>query len=292
VQTPDIEGERTDEQDCHLEDEIMRIARQLQLPDKSAFHYMWRCINGEMFMRSAGMKEMFLDSFFRFFKRARGKVLVFSFCVMSNHFHMAAELLAKSKYLSLWARAGNSSFAQKVNRILKRRGPVGQDRPKTVVAEDAEALKRVMFYHDWNPVEAQIVDHPREYKYSSYNYYANGEQSRWTKHITEPQWYRNLADTPEGRQAAYRDLSDAYWADKQARLEKRAADEGYGIGSEKFVANRTRLMKSMKRLQRRRVYPRKELTRMAATLTEVDCSAASPQGSPGAPIKIPPGTAD
>lgn len=43
--------------------------------------------------------------------------------------------------------------------ILKRRGPVGQDRPKTVVAEDAEALKRIMFYHDWNPVEAGMVNH-------------------------------------------------------------------------------------------------------------------------------------
>jgi len=253
---------------------------------------MWRCINGEMFMKSPEMKEKFLDSFFKFFKRARGKVLVFSFCVMSNHFHMAAELLAKSKYLSLWARAGNSSFAQKLNRILKRRGPVGQDRPKTVVAEDAEAIMRIMFYHDWNPVEAGLCTHPREYNFSSYNYYAFGQGNRWTKHITEPQWYQDLSDTSEGRQAAYRKLCDAYWADKQARLAKQAADEGWGIGSEKFVANRTRLMKSMKRLQRRRDYPRKELTRMATMLTEVGCSAASPQGNPGAPIKAPMESAD
>jgi len=248
---------------------------------------MWRCINGEMFMRSGKMKEKFLDSFFKFFKRSRGKVFVYSFCVMSNHFHMAAELLATSKYMSLWARAGNSSFAQKVNRILKRRGPVGQDRPKTVVAEDAEAIKRIMLYHDWNPVKAGIVGHPREYAFSSYNYYAHGQQNRWTKHITEPQWYRDLGDTPEERQAAYRELADAYWADKQARLAEQAADDGWGIGSQKFVANRTRLMKSLSRLQRRRDYPRKELTRMAALLTEVDCSAASPQASPGAPSEVP-----
>jgi putative transposase len=262
----------------------MRVARHLQLPANSAFHYMWRCINGERFMDSGDMKERFMDSFFKFFKRARGKVLVFSFCVMSNHFHMAAELLSKSRYLSLWARAGNSSFAQKVNRLLKRRGPVGQDRPKTVVAEDAEAIKRIMFYHDWNPVEAGIVSHPREYRYSSYNYYAHGQESPWTKHLTEPQWYRNLAATPEERQDTYRELSEAYWADKQARLKKKAADNGWGIGSERFVGNRTRLMKGIKRLQRRRDYPRKELTRMAATLTEVGCSAASPQGNPGAPV--------
>ena len=265
----------------------MRISRHLQLPAKSAFHFMWRCINGEMFMKSREMKEMFLDSWFKFFKRARGKVLLFSFCVMSNHFHMAAELLGRSKYLSLWARAANSSFAQRLNRILKRRGPVGQDRPKTVVAEDAQALQRIMFYQDWNPVEAGLCAHPREYEHSSYNYYAHGQQNRWTKHITEPQWYRDLADTPEDRQAAYRELCDAYWADKQSRLEERTADDGWGIGSVKFVGNRTRLMKGIKRLQRRRDYPRKDLIRIVATVTEVGCSAASPQGNPGAPRKVP-----
>jgi putative transposase len=262
----------------------MRIARHLQLPAKSAFHYMWRCINGEMFMKSKQMKETFLDSFFKFFKRARGKVLVYSFCVMSNHFHMAAELLAKSRHLSRWARAGNSSFAQKLNRILKRRGPVGQDRPKTVVAEDAAALKRIMFYHDWNPVEAGIVDHPSKYEYSSYNFYAHGKQSRWTKYLTQPQWYLDLGVTPEARQAAYRKLSDEYWANKQARLAEKYADLGWGIGSEKFASNRTRLMKGLRRLQRRRDYPRRELTRMAGRLTEVGCSAASPQGNPGRPL--------
>ena len=261
----------------------MRIARHLQLPAKSAFHFMWRCINGEMFMEAGAMKEKYLDSLFGFFKRARGKVLVYSFCVMSNHFHMAAELLATAKYLSLWARAANSSFAQKVNRILKRRGPVGQDRPKTVVAEDAEALKRIMFYHDWNPVEAGMVNHPREYQYSSYNYYAHGQQNRWTKHLTQPQWYLDLGETPEARQEAYRVLCDAYWADKQARLAKKAADEGWGIGSEKFVANRTRLMTALRRQQRRGTIPRRQLTVMAGRLTEVGCSAASPQGSPGLP---------
>ena len=229
------------------------------------------------------MKEKYLDSLFGFFKRARGKVLVYSFCVMSNHFHMAAELLATAKYLSLWARAANSSFAQKLNRILKRRGPVGQDRPKTVVAEDAEALKRIMFYHDWNPVEAGMVNHPREYEFSSYNYYAHGQQNRWTKRLTQPQWYVDLGDTPAARQAAYRELCDAYWSDKQARLAKKAADEGWGIGSEKFVSNRTRLMTSLRRQQRRGAIPRRQLTEMAGRLTEVGCSAASPQGSPGAP---------
>ncbi len=264
----------------------MRIARDLLLPSRTAFHYMWRCINGEMFMLSREMKEVFLDCFFKFFKRARGKVLVYSFCVMSNHFHMAAELRAKSRYMSLWARSGNSSFAQKLNRILKRRGPVGQDRPRTVVAEDSEALKRIMFYHDWNPVEAGIVQHPSEYDYSSYNFYAHGKKSRWTKHITHPRWYNDLGDTAEVRQAEYRRLCDAYHKDKHSRLDEADADDGCGIGREKFVSNRTRLMKAMRHQQRYGSLPRRHLTRMATRLTEVGCSAASPQANPGMPLAM------
>ena len=234
-------------------------------------------------METVPLKILFLDSFFKFFGRARGKVLVYSFCVMSNHFHMAAELLAKARFLSLWARAGNSSIAQKLNRILGRRGPVGQDRPKTVVAEDAGALKRIMFYLDWNPVEAGMVDHPSKYLYSSYNYYAYGHESRWTKHLTQPQWYIDLGDTPASRQHEYRRQCDAYWLDKQERLAEREADDGWGVGTDKFVGNRTRLMKAMQRQQRRGDIPRRQLTRMAARLTEVGASAASPQGNPGRP---------
>ena len=276
----------------------MHIARPLLLPAQAAFHYMWRCINGEFFMKTDNMKAMFLNSFFGFMKRARGQVLLYSFCVMSNHFHMAAELLEDSRSMSWWARSGKSSFAQKLNKILGRRGPVGQDRPKTVVVEDEESLKRLMFYQDWNPVAAGICKHPADYRFSSYRFYAFGEKNKWTSRITVPQWYEDLADTPEERQKCYQVLCEEYWQDKkklsaeEIEDEELATDEGYGIGAEKFVGNRTRLMRAIGRIQKSKLtnggmeLSTKELKNLALRLVVPGGCAASPMANPGRPVNF------
>jgi len=113
--------------------------------------------------------------------------------------------------MSDWTRSAHSSFCRWLNIRMHRRGPVAQDRPTTIEVQDQEALKRVMFYGDWNPVRAGICKHPGDYEYSSYRYYGYGEVNEWTAHLTPPQWYIDLADTPEERQALYRKLCDEYY---------------------------------------------------------------------------------
>jgi len=199
---------------------------------------MWRAINGEMFLKEDGVKRVYLDRFFKFFGRARGAVMVYAFVAMSNHFHLAAELLKDCRPLSRWIRSAHSSFGLWLNKLLKRRGPVAQDRPKTVVVEDDQHLKRLMFYIDWNPVRAGMCNHPSEYQFSSYRFYAFGEVNAWTKHITPPKWYLALGSTPEERQRRYREECDRY--DQEKRLpEKEEADRNHAMGSPRFVARRT-----------------------------------------------------
>jgi len=245
----------------------MRIARRLVLPAKSIYHYMWRAINGKMVLKTKAMKRRFLESFFKFMKRARNKVPLHGFCVMSNHFHKAASLLEDSTHMSNWARSANSSFGQKYNRIQKRRGPVAQDRPKTIVVESQEALMRLMFYIDWNPVKAGMVTHPSEYEFSSYRYYAFGEVNEWTKHITPPQWYLDLGDTPEERQRIYRILCDEY-NEKDKLPSEEEVELGHAYGSTDFVDYRNRLMALVSRQQRRGKIPRKLLNRLALGLLQ------------------------
>ncbi len=243
----------------------MRYTRDFTLPANSIYHMMWRTVAGAFFLESDAMKRMFLFCFFRFMFRAGGKVLLHSYCVMSNHFHKAAQLKGSAKPMSKWARAAHSSFAQRLNRLLKRRGPVAQDRPKTVVCQTQEELKRVMFYGDWNPVEAGMCDHPSEYRFSSYRYYAFGVINEWTEHLTPPQFYLEMGDTPEERQAEYRRQCDEYWREKKLP-EERQLEHGHALGSEKFVRNRHRLMLALGRHLRHKTWPRRDLRRMAARL--------------------------
>ena len=147
---------------------------------------MWRCINGEYMLKDDEVKRRYLDSRVGFLVRARGQVLVHSFCIMDTHGHESASLVSDSRHMSNWTRSSHSSFCRWLNNRLHRRGPVLMDRPNTVLIQDQEHLKRVMFYGDWNPVRAGICKHPKDYKFSSYRYYAYGEESRWTASLTPP----------------------------------------------------------------------------------------------------------
>jgi putative transposase len=208
---------------------------------------MWRAINGEFFLSTDDRKRVFLDRFFKFSHVAGGAVLVYAFVAMSNHFHKAGELLGDSNPLSRWARSAHASFALWLNRKLGRRGPVAQDRPKTVVAEDQEHLKRLMFYIDWNPVRAGMCQHPSQYEFSSYRYYAYGEVNKWTQCLTPPLWYVELGSTPEERQERYRQECDRYFREGLVP-DDASVDDPPAMGSPQFVKRRTVLMKAIGKL--------------------------------------------
>jgi putative transposase len=222
---------------------------------------MWRAINGEFFLAEDSVKEVFLDRFFKFFKVAKGKVEVYSFVVMSNHFHLAGKLNGGHQPMSNWARSAHSSFAVWLNRKLRRRGPVAQDRPKTIVAEDQESLKRTMFYHDWNPVRAGMCQHPSEYPFSSYRFYAFGEVNKWTRQLTPPQWYLELADQPEQRQLRYREDCDLYNAERMLPDDdfEARADSGHATGSAPFETARNTVLRRLANWLCRKTVPRKEI---------------------------------
>jgi len=220
----------------------MRVPRRYLLPPESAYHFTWRCINGEFMLDDPAVKRRYLDTRFRFLPRARGKVRVHSYCLMDNHGHETGSLLAESKHLSDWTRSAHSSFCRWLNIRLRRRGPVAQDPPTTLAAHNHEALKRMMFYGDWNPVRAGICDHPGDYKWSSYRFYAYGEENAWTEHLTPPAWYLELGAAPEERQARYREECDRYRAEKHLPAEE-TADRAAAYGSEGYMWHRDRFLR-------------------------------------------------
>jgi hypothetical protein len=256
----------------------MRLSREYTLPAKSLFHFMWRAINGEFFLATDEVKRVFLDRFFKFFGAAGGAVLVYAFVVMSNHFHKAGELVKDHRPLSRWARSAHSSFAQWLNRRLKRRGPVAQDRPKTVVADDQEQLKRLMFYIDWNPVRAGMCKHPSEYRFSSYRFYAHGEVNDWTRCLSLPKWYVELGDTDEVRQQRYRNECDRYYREGLLPTDEEA-DCGYAMGKPEFVKRRCVLMKAIAKILFRKTMKRSDLDYLVGLAFSCDTPAAS-QGDP------------
>jgi len=73
-------------------------------------------------------------------------------------------------------------------------------------------------------------------------------------------WYVDLADTPEERQALYRELCDQYYQDEM--LPKREeVEEGYAFGSNGFMDHRERFLRGVMARIRDGSIPRRTLDR-------------------------------
>ena len=83
-------------------------------------------------------------------------------------------------------------------------------------------------YIEMNPVRAEIVRHPRQYRWSSYRANAEGQVSSV---ITPHEHYRTLGRPGEARREAYRALFKAE-LEPEVLQEIRAATNGnYALGS-------------------------------------------------------------
>jgi len=195
----------------------MRKPRKETLSKTGLAHKMWRGHNREPIFEEPEEKIAYVDSLgLSYSDDIRKRVDWYSICLMTNHTHESTgptEGTNLSDYvdsLSTWMRNGHSRFGQGFNRRHDRQGKVAYDRPKTVEVEDDEAVKRLMFYGDCNPVRAGMCSHPSQYRHSSYRFYAYGEKSELTKDLTPPKAYLALGDTPAKRQRRYRQACDIY----------------------------------------------------------------------------------
>ena len=92
-----------------------------------------------------------------------------SYCLMTNHYH----LLVRTKMLSLstFMRLLNRKYAMYFNNKYNLTGHVFENRFFSEAIIDSKGLMDVSHYIHYNPVKANMVNLPDEYKWSSYQYY-------------------------------------------------------------------------------------------------------------------------
>lgn len=89
-----------------------------------------------------------------------------AYCLMDNHYHLLIE--TPDGNLSRAMRDINGNYTQRFNTLHQRVGHVLQGRYKAYVIEKEPYLLEVARYIVNNPVEAKIVEHPKDWKWSSY----------------------------------------------------------------------------------------------------------------------------
>ena len=90
----------------------------------------------------------------------------YAYCLMNNHYHLLIETPAGN--LSKGMQLLNGIYTQKFNRIHNRVGHVFQGRFKAILVDKDSYLLELSRYIVLNPVRAQMVTSPHEWKWSSY----------------------------------------------------------------------------------------------------------------------------
>ncbi len=127
---------------------------------------------------------------------------VYCFVLMTNHVHLLITPKNADSAGNLMKRLGQR-YVQYINRTYERSGTLWEGRFRSCIIQAQEYLFSCQRYIEMNPVRAGLVQHPGEYRWSSYGFNGQGERPSLIKpHIL----YKKLGQTNKERQQAYRDL--------------------------------------------------------------------------------------
>jgi putative transposase len=153
-----------------------------------------------------------------------------AYVLMTNHVHLLHTSQTSDGDGKLMKRLGQH-YVQYVNRYYRHSGTLWEGRFRSCLTQEEEYVLGCYRYIELNPVRANMVAHPGEYRWSSYRSNAQGELSSI---LTPHSLYTSLATEDKTREAAYRELF-RYQLDPGLIDEIRTATNGnYALGSQQF----------------------------------------------------------
>ncbi len=128
------------------------------------YHVYNRISRGDMVFSDEKEAEEFRRSLAKM--KQRDGLVVFAWCLMSNHYHLALRSGAVPIHRSM------KSIQQSVTRSFNARhrvfGPLWQGRYRAKLVEDQTYLDGLLAYIHLNPVSAGLVDDPVDYRWSGH----------------------------------------------------------------------------------------------------------------------------
>ena len=147
----------------------------------SIYHIMVRGISDVRLFRCNADKDMYLYLIKKYQDVHLFKV--YAYCIMDTHAHIIID--CNGADISKIMHGINQCYAQYYNRTYKRRGHLFQDRFKSVIIEDNDALLSTSAYINKNPKDIRRYNGREEwYFYSSFGIYAGIREDNL--HILDP----------------------------------------------------------------------------------------------------------
>jgi putative transposase len=155
---------------------------------------------------------------------------IHAYALMTNHVHLLATPQAVSGLSHLMQSLGRR-YAQYVNRTYRRSGSVWEGRFKASLIHAENYLLKCYRDIELNPVRADMVRDPGEYRWSSYMVNAQGKPSTL---ITPHAEYLALGRDEVLRRQRYAALFKAEIDDVELKDIRAAVNGGYAFGRERF----------------------------------------------------------
>ena len=156
-------------------------------------------------------------------------VSVHAYCLMTNHIHVLATPAEKTS-ISNTMKVVGSRYAQYINKKYKRTGTLWEGRHRSSLVQTEKYFLTCSRYIELNPVVANMVKSPEEYKWSSYGGNAWGDES-WLRAHEE---YKRLGVTPEKCCYNYRMLFNHHLNEADVGLIRKAAHYCQPVGDDRF----------------------------------------------------------
>lgn len=203
---------------------------RLLLPH-SYYHVMARGNNKNIIFRTNEDYYYFLDLIVKY--KLEHPFDLYHYCLMPNHIHFLIRI-SKSNDFSTFMKKLNLAYFHHYNQNYGWVGHFWQDRFKSQAIGKDPYFIQCGKYIELNPVRAGLVNHPKDYRFSSYQHYANGKRNTL---ITNDIFYREIGKNNLMRQENYQKIIvdeiviDNYlkpiWGSRKQRYNERNKSEKY-----------------------------------------------------------------
>lgn len=156
---------------------------------------------------------------------------IHAYVLMTNHVHLLVSA-EQAQAPGALMKALGQRYVQHVNRKYERSGTLWEGRYRSCPTQEETYLLVCHRYIELNPVRAKMVEHPADYRWSSYRANAFGKEDP----VIRPHpLYDALGQDATGRQEAYRELFRDGLETATADRIRRATNGNFALGSARFA---------------------------------------------------------
>ena len=158
------------------------------------------------------------------------KCTIHAYVLMTNHIHILVTPKHKDS-ISLMMQFIGRRYVPYINHSYGTSGSIWQGRYKSSLIQDDPYLLTCMRYIELNPVRADMVNSPAQYRWSSYRANAQGKPDTL---LTSHPLYTQLGRNPLKRREAYKALFKAHIDQEQHDTIQKAYQTGTPLGNDYF----------------------------------------------------------